>query len=119
MHTLTGTEIQENVFDVELLAAGRAAAAGHVHRESCPYSHINEHEGLDILAVIQQEPDGDYVDRQCPHTDNEPGASSKHLDQGRSMIEATSAFRRDERIVVVRMIVLVFHCANTVEQLAP
>jgi len=77
--TAPGEQIEQDHLDEELLAAIRTAASGHVHAEDRPDPHIEEHEAVDALAIVQQQPDAGHVDGQRQEADQQAGPGAAYL----------------------------------------
>jgi len=66
VYALTGYQIQQDGLDEKLLATLGTTTQGHIERESCRQGHVDEHERVYAAPIVQQDPDSDYVDGQCP-----------------------------------------------------
>jgi len=69
MHTLMREQIQQYSLNKKLIAALRTATTRHIDCEDCVQAHINPHDALYILTIIQQHPDCNHIHWQCPETD--------------------------------------------------
>lgn len=71
VYASTGNQIQQDGLDEKLLVTPGTATQGHIERESCKQGHVDEHESVYGAPIVQQGPDSNYVDRQCPTADQQ------------------------------------------------
>lgn len=72
VRTLFGEQIQPDHSNEELLATAWATTTCHVNAKRRPYAHVNKHERIDALAVIEQYPDRDDIDWQSQKANQQP-----------------------------------------------
>lgn len=75
MHAAPCDQVQQDALNVELLPTARTTAPGHVDRKTCPHSHVDIHEGIYVLSVAKQNPQGYGIDRQGEQADHQTRAS--------------------------------------------